>query len=123
MTFDTTISLLHDYSDDPAILVADMQNIILGCSNCLYDAVCEAVTGKLALQPERRVIVIVSDGMDNTSHVSLAKTIELVQKNDVVIYAVSTNRFGTSISPEQKMGDEVLTQLATETGGRALFPS
>jgi len=123
MTFDTTISLLHDYTDDPAILVAAMQKIILGGSTSLYDAVCEAATEKLARQAERRVIVIISDGMDNTSHVSLAKTIELVQKSDVVIYAVSTNRFGTSISPEQKMGDAVLTQLATETGGQALFPA
>jgi len=69
------------------------------------------------------VIVILSDGLDNSSHISLSKTIEAAQKNDVTIYAVSTNGIEMTDPRDRKIGDANLEELARETGGRALFPS
>src|SRR5262249_10653727 len=118
--FDHAITTLQNYTDDPSVLEASVQKVISGGSTSLYDAV-GAAAHRLAGQPGRRVIIILSDGMDNSSHVSLADTMEIAQKNDVTIYAVSTNLGEAEPSPERLQGDANLTRLATETGGIAWF--
>ena len=123
MSFDTKTALLQNYTDNAGSLSDSLQKIIAGGSTSLYDAVLEAAVHRLAGEPGRRVIVILSDGLDNSSHISLSKTIEAAQKNDVTIYAVSTNGFETTDPHDRKAGDANLDELAKETGGRALFPS
>jgi Ca-activated chloride channel family protein len=122
MTFDTTVRLRTDFTDDPNLLSATIRQLISGGSTSLYDAVARAATEKLAGQPGRRVIIIVSDGMDNSSHISLEQTIEAAQKNDVIIYAISTNRLQEPPLPEQQLGDANLKRLSAETGGHVLNP-
>jgi VWFA-related protein len=123
MTFDTTVRLHQDYTDDPAVLAQAAQMIGSGGSTALYDALCEAARDKLAGQSGRRVIVIMSDGIDNSSRVSQHQALEVAQKNDVLVYAVSTNRIQGLVLPDQKFGDANLSVLAAETGGRVLNPS
>src|SRR5205814_1434396 len=65
----------------------------------------------------RRALIVVSDGDDNESRMSRDQALEMAQKADVVIYAISTN-----ISREDKDGDKVLRYLTEETGGQAFFP-
>jgi Ca-activated chloride channel family protein len=123
MSFDTKTAILQDYTDNPGLLSAALQRIIAGGSTSLYDAVVEASLRRLAGQNGRRVILLISDGMDNSSHISLPKTLEALQKNDVVLYAISTNGIDLSDPHDRKTGDANLNELAKETGGRALFPS
>jgi Ca-activated chloride channel family protein len=123
MSFDTKAELLQGYTDDPSLLSEAVQKIIPGGSTSLYDAVFEAAARRLAGQPGRRVMVVLSDGMDNSSNISLPKTIEAVQKNDVTLYAVSMNGIDTNDRRDKTIGDANLNEIATETGGRALFPS
>ena len=123
MSFDTKTALLQDYTDNPVLLSDAVQRIIPGGSTSLYDAVLEAATRKLGQQPGRRVIIVLSDGLDNSSHISISTALEAVQKKDVVIYSVSTNRIDPGDARDQKIGDGNLNRLSLETGGRALFPS
>jgi Ca-activated chloride channel family protein len=123
MSFDTVVTLLQDHTDDLALLTEAVRKIIPGGSTSLYEAVFEAAAYRLAGQPGRRVIIILSDGLDNTSHISLTKTLEAAQKNDVIIYAISTNGIDDSDPQDQEIGDAILKRLAKETGGRTLFPT
>ena len=122
MSFDTAATLLQDYTDDPALLSQTLRKIIPGGATSLYDAVLEAA-GKLAGQKGRRVIIVLSDGLDNSSHASLAKTLETAQKEDVIVYTISTNSIDGDDPKEQKIGDASLKRLATETGGHAFVPA
>ncbi len=65
----------------------------------------------------RRAMIIISDGDDNQSRYTRDQALEMAQKNDVVVYTISTN-----ISRIETDGDKVLKYLAAETGGLALFP-
>jgi Ca-activated chloride channel family protein len=123
MTFDSTVRLHQDYSDDPAVLARAAEHVIAGGSTVLFDAVADAASRKLATESGRRVIVITSDGVDNSSRISLEKTLEVAQKNDVIIYAISTNGLEGLVFPEQKLGEANLAVLAQETGGRVLKPT
>ena len=60
---------------------------------------------------------MVSDGEDNQSEFSEAQAIEMAQRAEVIIYAISTDDSGLILR-----GDKVLQHIADATGGRAFFP-
>ena len=62
-------------------------------------------------------MVILSDGDDNNSRYTRDQALEMAQKADAVIYAISTN-----ITRIETDGDKILKYLTAETGGRAFFP-
>jgi len=119
--FDTRAELVTDLIDDPQLLEAGIRGLRPGGGTALYDAIFYACRDKLALdQPRtkfRRAIVVVSDGDDNQSDYTRDQALEMAQKADVVIYAISTNS-----SRADTDGDKVLKYFTSETGGRAFFP-
>ncbi len=122
IAFDSGVDLLQDFTDNPETLAEAVRKIRAGGGTSLYDAISLAVTAKVAGQPGRKVLIVISDGDDNASRVSLTETMAVAQKNNVSIYAISTNataHFGTR---EQQRGDKTLKTFSDETGGRAFFP-
>lgn len=121
VSFDSSTELVSDLTDDPEKLDAAVRSLRPGGGTSLYDAIFFACRDKLALdQPRdkfRRALVIVSDGEDNQSRVTRDQALEMAQKADAVIYAISTN-----ISRIEGEGDKVLKYLTAETGGQAFFP-
>jgi Ca-activated chloride channel homolog len=67
-------------------------------------------------------VILITDGDDNSSRVSLTETLEAAQRNDVTIYPISTNSAAFFGSKEQERGDKTLKKFADETGGKAFFP-
>src|SRR5438045_2318549 len=121
VSFDTKAELVADLQTDVEKLITAVRNLRPGGGTALYDAVFFACRDKLSQdQPKhkfRRAIVIVSDGDDNQSTYTRDQALEMAQKADVVLYAISTNR-----SKIEQDGDKILKYYAAETGGRAFFP-
>ncbi|MGI8988609.1 MAG: VWA domain-containing protein [Bryobacteraceae bacterium] len=121
VSFDSAAELVSDLIDDPEKLAAAVQSLRPGGGTALYDALFFACRDKLQLdQPRdkfRRAVIIVSDGEDNQSRVTRDQSLEMAQKADAVIYAISTN-----ITRIENDGDKVLKYLTAETGGQAFFP-
>lgn len=122
ISFDSGVDLLQDFTDDPEKLADKVRKIRAGGGTSLYDAVYLAVNQKLAGQSGRRIVILITDGDDNSSRVSLTETLEAAQKNDVTIYAISTNSAAYFGSKEQERGDKTLKKFAEETGGKPFFP-
>jgi VWFA-related protein len=137
MTFDNEPQLIHGFTDDVGTLTAAIQKLRAGGGTALYDTIYAAAAHHMPRAPlpagpdptVRRVLVVISDGEDNlsTRH-TRNDAIEVAQRNDVVVYTISTSTDWMSISGEtpRKMhkteGDKVLEILAEETGGRSFFP-
>ena len=121
VSFDTSAELVSDLINDTDKLTAAIRGLRPGGGTSLYDAIYFACRDKLSQdQPRykfRRAIVIISDGDDNQSRYTRDQALEMAQKADVVMYAISTN-----ITRIESDGDKVLKYLAQETGGRAFFP-
>src|SRR5271157_1499716 len=121
VSFDTSAELVSDLINDTDKLTASIRDLRPGGGTSLYDAIYFACRDKLSQdQPRykfRRAIVIVSDGDDNQSRYTRDQALEMAQKADVVIYAISTN-----ITRIETDGDKILRYFAQETGGRAFFP-
>jgi VWFA-related protein len=121
VSFDSSAELVSDLIAEPDKLEARIRDLRPGGGTALYDAIYFACRDKLSQdQPRhkfRRAIVIVSDGDDNQSRYTRDQALEMAQKADVVLYAISTN-----ISRIDTDGDKVLKYLTAETGGRSFFP-
>jgi VWFA-related protein len=122
ISFDSGVELLQDFTDDPEVLADKIRKIRAGGGTSLYDAIYLAVNQKLNGQSGRRIVILITDGDDNSSRVSLTETLEAAQKNDVTIYPISTNSAAFFGSKEQERGDKTLKKFAEETGGKAFFP-
>ena len=119
--FNNRSQMAQDFTDNVQLLSAGVHKLHDGGGTALYDAVYHACKEKFLKdrpdRPVRKAIVIVSDGEDNQSEFSKAQAIEMAQRAEVIIYAISTDDSGLVMR-----GDKVLEQLADATGGRAFFP-
>ena len=121
ISFDSGVNLIQDYSDDPEKLSNSIRTMRAGGGTSLYDAVYLAASEKLAGQSGRRIVVVISDGDDNSSRISMTEVLENVQRNDIVIYTISTNSTGLGGDGKSR-GDRVLRRFADETGGKMFSP-
>ena len=120
--FDTVPEVTQDFTDDTEKLSRGIHVLRPGGGTALYDAVYYACRDKLAKAPVtgpvRRAIILLSDGDDNQSRVTREEAIEMAQRAEVIVYAISTNTADMKGLP----GDKVLERMAEATGGRAFFP-
>jgi len=92
-----------------------------GGLTAMLDAVNMGLGEMKKARNSRKAIVIISDGGDNHSQYTAAQIESLVREADVQIYAMGvfepTLSFG--LPPEQVSGPQLLSEIATQTGGRA----
>jgi Ca-activated chloride channel family protein len=121
VSFDSAAEMVSDLTDDMKKLEEGVKSMRPGGGTAFYDAIYFAAKEKLMMdQPRdkfRRAMIVISDGMDTESRMSRDQALEMAQKADVVIYAISTN-----ITRDDSEGDKVLRYLTEETGGQAFFP-
>jgi Ca-activated chloride channel family protein len=119
--FNKESHLTQDFTDQMPLLAAGVQRLTNGGGTALYDAVYKACKDKLQREhsdhPIRKAIIVLSDGEDNQSEHTRAQAIEMAQRAEVLVYAISTDDSGLILR-----GDKVLDDLASATGGRAFFP-
>lgn len=119
--FDTTAEVTQDFTDSTEKLSQGVRLLRPGGGTALYDAVFFACRDKLMKTsetgPTRRAIILLSDGEDNQSRVTREEAIDMAQRAEVIVYAISTNVSGVKLK-----GDKVLERMAEATGGRAFFP-
>jgi VWFA-related protein len=125
VSFDSGVDVQQEFTDDPEVLANAIRKIRAGGGTSLFDAVYLAVSERLAKEPDnrRKVIILISDGDDNSSRMSQTETLEIAQRYNVIIYCISTNQSAYFGGKEQVRGDNVLKKLANETGGRPMFPA
>jgi VWFA-related protein len=142
MTFDDGPQIIKDFTGDTGEIRDTILKQRAGGGTSLYDAVYSASDHLLKNSPlppgpnsdVRRVLVVISDGDDNSSNRSRGESVEMSQRAGVIIYSISTSTDWISAEDEKnptkrisrkyekEEGDKVLEQLALETGGRSFFP-
>jgi VWFA-related protein len=69
---------------------------------------------------DKKVLVVVTDGNDNSSGISLENLVKASQQSEVLIYAVGL--LSEEERREAKRAERALNDLATATGGETFFP-
>jgi VWFA-related protein len=87
----------------------------------MLDAVTVALTEMKKAKNSRKTIVIVSDGGDNNSKYTADEIESLVRAADVQIYAMGVFEPSLAflLTPEEISGPKLLSEITTQTGGRA----
>ena len=85
---DFYLDLDKDFTNSVPELKEALERIDSRGSTALYDAIIGSLDHLKKASKDKRVLLIVTDGEDNTSHNSLDKTIREIQKTDTVIYTI-----------------------------------
>lgn len=87
----------------------------------LYDAIAFASDQLREMPssgPVRHLIVLLTDGEENRSHINLDQAVQHALLAESVIYVVNTKEM--SVTREDRFGEEVINHLAQSTGGTVL---
>ncbi|MBZ5575489.1 MAG: VWA domain-containing protein [Acidobacteriia bacterium] len=121
ISYNSEAELVVNTTTDSDKITDQVRNMKPGGGAALYDAIYMACTRRELVKGEpfepRRVIVVVGDGHDSASKKTLNEVIEIAQRNLVTIYGMSTMAYGFD-NPDRG----VLERLASETGGRVVYP-
>ncbi len=120
-TFDASSSIIQDFTNDPDVLSDKIQELKSGGGKALYDAIYFACREKMLKtgprEEIRRILVVVSDGLDVQSQHTLDQVVSMARMAETMIYTVGTAAYGFS-----NPGDKLLEEMSTETGGYPSFP-
>ncbi|MDQ1524184.1 MAG: Ca-activated chloride channel [Pyrinomonadaceae bacterium] len=127
-TFDEDVNLLQDFTDKLNKLDDAVDSVKKpGTTTALYDAVWRMCDEKMRGVTGRRVIVVITDGDDTSSRAKLEEAIEMAQRTETIVFAISTKSGFSSAVPGVEAGtvkdedDKKLDRLADATGGKAFF--
>ena len=129
ISFGKDSELLQDSTSSPRLLQRGLDDLKLNtrvggiqpgpvptaasqAGTVLYDAVFLAADERLRRETGRKVIILITDGDDTGSRVSLQKAIEAAQKSDAIIYSIFYS------DPRYRSDQGVLKRMSEETGGR-----
>jgi VWFA-related protein len=136
ISFGEESELLQDYTNSPKLLQAGLSHLQInsGASGIgpgpvptisqprgtvLYDAVYLAAHEKLRSEVGRKVIVLITDGIDQGSKLKIEEAVEAAQKSDVVVYSIDyADPSAYGMFSFGGVSDFALQKMSGETGGR-----
>ncbi len=116
IAFNHQTALVQDFTRDSK----NIQNQVAfrGASGrtALYDAVYLGLEKMNQAEYEKKALIVITDGEDNSSRYSYSEVREFARELDVQLYAIGEiGKLG--------YGQSVIQDLASMTGGRSFFPS
>jgi Ca-activated chloride channel family protein len=120
--YDDQAEIVADWTDDAKQIESSLKNFRKKGDPHLFDAL-QAVTQE-ALLPlrasnQKRVIVVISDGLDRGSKTKFDKILSELQAQDITVYAVQApDRTGGALRRDQPKPVQVIEKLVEGTGGR-----
>jgi VWFA-related protein len=123
--FANSVLLMQDFTGDQKLISHAVGQLVPSGGTALWNAVAFAAD-KLAARPEAqpvaRVLVVISDGQDNSSSVTLKQAISRAQRGETAVYTVSTRENIATPNDDSSVGEHALTTLAELTGGADFSP-
>lgn len=138
ISFDINSQLLTDYTNNPRVLRTAMDKAEINTGSggyggaipqarpkgtVLYDAVYLASHDKLQGETGRKAMVLLTDGEDQGSDLTLAGAIEAAQKADAIVYVLLCADRGFYSGGGINIGyggDSAMRKLTEATGGRVI---
>jgi VWFA-related protein len=122
--FSTHPTLVTPLTTDAGRIRSAVDNMEVGGSTALLDAVKMAWDEMGRARHSRKAILVISDGEDNSSRTDLSEFERLVTENDTTIYALYIGLAGDPYAlgrSGRSYGAGLLEEIAKQTGGR-MFP-
>ncbi len=116
ITFNNKTNLAQSFTDQSSSLENEAAFQKAGGTTALYDAVYMGLDQIKRGTHEKKALIVISDGEDNSSRYTSAEIREFAKEMDVQVYAIGQiGPLGT--------GSSELQRIVNITGGRAFFPN
>lgn len=127
--FDSRVDIAQDFTNSLPDLERAIRATSAGGSTSLHNALyislkeLAKVKAKSADEVRRQAIVVLSDGEDTSSLVSYEEVLDVAKRSETAIYSIGLQPKDAAQSKGFREAEFILRQFASETGGRAYFPS
>lgn len=123
--YDEQAEIVADWTDDAKQIEKSLASFRKKGEPHLFDAlsaVAEEALLPLSASNQKRIVVVISDGLDRGSKTKFNRILSDLQKQDVTVYAVQApDRTGGALRRDQPKPVQVIEKLVEGTGGR-IFP-
>jgi len=122
VNFNDQLVMDQDFTSKISLLKDALSNVSATGGTAAYDAVFASTRHLVeGAVNDKKVILLITDGVDNASSNSLEETIAYVQsKSGPAIYGIGL--FADESKRDKKIGTRALNRMAQETGGLAFYP-
>jgi Ca-activated chloride channel family protein len=119
--FNQTPKVVQDFTQDTAQLADKLKRADASGQTALRDALSMGIAHVARLgKNDRKVLVIVTDGEDNSSSIDLARLTREAEQRGVLVYAIGL--LNDSNERESARARKDLDTLTAATGGEAFYP-
>lgn len=118
--YDEQAEIVSDWTDDAKSIEASLKLFRKKGQPHLFDAIRAVIEEALRpMQGQKRVIIVISDGLDRGSKATFEKTLAELQSENIMVYAVQAiDRTRGAIRRDVPKPKVVIDKLAEGTGGQ-----
>lgn len=116
VTFNQRAALVQDFTRKSENIQGEMAITNAKGRTALYDAIYLGLEIIREAQNEKKALIIITDGEDNSSRYTFSEVKDYVKESDVQIYVIGQRG-------ELGYGRGVIAEIVRLTGGRAFFPN
>ncbi|MGE5489130.1 MAG: VWA domain-containing protein [bacterium] len=110
-----------DFTNDLKVLEEGLRQIDSRGGTAMRDAIDSSMDHlKAKAKRDKKVLIVVTDGNDNTSEITLERLVQKAQNREVIVYTIGL--LDEEGGREAKRAKRALTTIAEATGGQAFFP-
>jgi Ca-activated chloride channel family protein len=122
IAFNNRAQLLLDRTRDGEAVLRKLTLVQPKSNTALYDAVYLGAERVTRGSHQKKAMLIISDGQDNSSRYNFGEVRKLMKESDVVTYAVGIMDGGDAGSVLGMQGQAFLDELTSVTGGKSFYP-
>jgi VWFA-related protein len=114
MSFGATTRTLHDVGRPIGQLESNLKQLGVQGTSVLFDALIVAMQKVRTREPERKALIVFTDGIDTASKAGYRDVLLETQKSGVLLYFIP-------IGARVLIDERTLDSLARDTGGRSIY--
>jgi Ca-activated chloride channel family protein len=115
MTFGTRVRIFHDVGEPVKRLEDNLKLLGVQGTSVFYDALVDGLQRVSRREPERKALIVFTDGNDTGSKNGFRQVLLEAQKAGALLYFIPIGARGILID------EKTLEDLAKETGGRVIY--
>lgn len=116
VTFNDRTLLMQDFTHRSENIQGDLSVVGAKGRTALYDAMYLGLEKTRGARHEKKALIVITDGEDNSSRYTFSEVKDFVKESDVQIYVIGERG-------EVGYGRGIIAEIVRLTGGRAFFPN
>jgi Ca-activated chloride channel family protein len=116
LTFNQNVTLVSDFTNNPTALLSEGALNKPAGQTAIWDAVYRGLDKMKSAKNDKKAIILITDGEDNSSRYTSSEVREFARESDAQIYAIGE-------PGELGYGPAELQAIVQMSGGRAFFPN